>query len=151
MSSSETFVERRRWLTHYAPLVVWIFVILGLGSSVGSMNETSRFIRPLLEFLFPETSAETLAYLHGYVRKFAHFAEYALLALLAFRVFRTFFAHILNTCLYAFLLTAAIAVMDEYQQSFNPLRTSSPYDVLIDLAGSVTMLTIVYFAARQRR
>jgi len=77
--------QRRRWLTAYAPLFIWIFIVLGLGSGIGSMKETSRIIRPLLEFLFPSASPETLTFYHGYIRKLAHLTEYAVLAFLAVR------------------------------------------------------------------
>jgi VanZ family protein len=143
---------RRRWLTHYAPLVVWIVVILGLGSSIGSMNETSRFIRPLLEFLFPTAAPETLTYVHGMIRKSAHFVEYAILSILAARAFGTIFRTPILRFLFAFLLVAMIASVDEYQQSFNPSRTSSPFDVLIDLSGGVAALLIfAAITARWRR
>jgi len=143
---------RRRWLTHYAPLVVWIVVILGLGSSIGSMNETSRFIRPLLEFLFPTAAPETLTYVHGMIRKSAHFVEYGILAIFAARAFGTIFRQLLPQFGLALLLVAAIASIDEYQQSFNSARTSSPFDVLIDLSGGVAALLIfATITARWRR
>ena len=116
---------------------------------MGSMNETSRFVRPLLEFLFPEALPETLTYFHGYIRKFAHFVEYAVLGMLAFRAFRTFFVGASRATLFAFVLAAAVAILDEYQQSFNPQRTSSPYDVLIDLAGALTTLIVLALFARK--
>ena len=48
-----------------------------------SSPNTSRIIRPLLLWLFPDISEASLAYLHILVRKAAHFTEYAVLALLA--------------------------------------------------------------------
>ena len=42
----------REAVTVYAPLFLWIGVIFYFSSGQGSMAETSRFIRPLLEFLF---------------------------------------------------------------------------------------------------
>jgi len=136
-------------LTHYAPLIVWTLVILGLGSSVGSMNETSRFIRPLLEFLFPSATPEWLTFVHGIVRKFAHLFEYAVLGFLAVRAFGTLIRTPVTTALFALGLAAAVAMLDEFQQSFEPSRTSSPVDVLIDLAGAAA--AIVLFALRLSR
>lgn len=127
--------KRREQLMLYAPLVLWIGVIFFLSSSQGSMTETSRIIRPLLEFFFPTATPETLTFYHGVIRKFAHFAEYAVLGLLAARAFAR------RTTAQAFLtavaLAAVVAFTDEFLQSLNPARTGSAYDVAIDLVGAV--------------
>lgn len=138
------------WLTVYAPLVVWTVVILGLGSSIGSMNETSRFVRPLLELFFPSADPETLTFVHGIIRKLAHFVEYSVLGFLAMRAFRTLFHRPFMAALFAFILTAAVASLDEFQQSFDPSRTSSPVDVLIDLAGGAAVITVYALISRRR-
>ena len=117
---------------------------------MGSMNETSRFVRPLLEFLFPGTAAETLTFFHGVIRKSAHFFEYAVLAFLAFRTFRIFGNRRLRAAGFAFLLAAGVAVLDEFQQSFNPVRTSSPFDVLIDLTGAAAAIALYALISRRR-
>jgi VanZ family protein len=115
------------------------------------MDETSRFIRPLLEFLFPAASSETLSFVHGLIRKLAHFVEYAVLALLAFRAFRTLTEARFQAALFAFFLAAAIALLDEFQQSFNPQRTSSHVDVLIDLAGAAAAIGLMILFNRPRK
>jgi hypothetical protein len=47
----------------YAPLVLWIGLILFLSSGQASMSNTSRFIRPLLVFLFPNRAGRNLEYI----------------------------------------------------------------------------------------
>src|SRR5687767_13318109 len=71
----------------YAPLILWVGVIFFLSSGQAAMSQTSRFIRPLLEFLFSGVPEETLIAYHSYIRKFAHFAVYAVLAFWAARAF----------------------------------------------------------------
>lgn len=134
----------------YAPLILWIGAIFVASSNTGSMSNTSRFIRPLLEFLFPNTPEEILIVYHGYIRKFAHFAEYAALAFLAARAFSGSSNKILKNFWYifAFALIAVVATADETNQSFIASRTSSPYDVALDCAGGLTM--IVLFAAAKK-
>ena len=141
--------RRRRWLTAYAPLAIWIAVIIGLGSGLGAMNETSRFIRPLLEFLFPGTSPETLSVYHGYVRKLAHLMEYGILAVLARRALVGFKRPDLG----AITIVFVIASIDEINQSFNSARTGTPVDVAIDLLGGVVGLAIgwMFRKAQTRR
>jgi VanZ family protein len=138
----------RERLKAYAPLIFWIGVIFFLSSGQGAMTETSRFIRPILIFLFPDAPETTLAIYHGYIRKFAHFAEYAVLAFLASRAFvkRFGYWHILWTL----GLTAAIAVLDEVNQSFNPQRTGSEWDVILDLIGGVSGIFVFWLFTRSR-
>lgn len=135
----------RRRLTAYAPLLIWVVIVLGLGSGMGAMNETSRFIRPLLEFLFPDALPETLTFYHGYIRKFAHFVEYAVLAFLAYRAFTPW-----RPFLAALILVVVVAVADETNQSFMDTRTGSAYDVLLDVFGGAAMLTAIWLVARRR-
>jgi len=128
---------------------LWIGVIFFLSSEQGSMAQTSRFIRPLLHFLFPTASEETIQFYHACIRKAAHLTEYAVLASLAFRTFAVFGNR------YRYLLSAAlvtlIAAIDEFNQSFEPSRTSSPYDVLLDMAGGLLALAAIWICIRSRR
>jgi Predicted integral membrane protein len=126
----------------YAPLILWIGVTFINSSTVGASGNTSRFIRPLLEWLFAGASADELNLYHSYIRKFAHFAEYGVLAFWAARAFglsaRPFLQKFWHV--WAFLLVALVASADEFNQSFNAQRTGSVYDVLIDTAGGLTMI-----------
>ncbi len=144
--------DRRRWLTAYAPLIIWIFVILGLGSGIGASEETSRFIRPLLEFLFPFALPATISFYHGLIRKAAHFTEYGILAILAIAALRAKRGLLAGNfrLVLAFVLVLLVATADEFNQSFNPLRTGSTRDVLIDIAGGTTAIVICWLATRRR-
>jgi VanZ family protein len=97
------------------------------------MNETSLVIGPLLHFLFPNAPETTIAIYHGYIRKFAHFAVYFILGLLAVRSFATRSPS--TRVLIAVLTVAAVASLDETNQSFEPTRTGSAWDVLLDCFG----------------
>lgn len=135
------------WLTAYAPLIIWTIFIFGLGSGIGAMNETSRIIRPLLEWLFPNSPLETLTFYHGLIRKFAHFFEYAVLGFLACRAFLGLkFRFELSL-----LLVAIVASADEFKQSLDPSRTGSLWDVALDVFGGMTAIcTYWFFAVRSR-
>jgi VanZ family protein len=134
----------------YAPLILWIGVIFYLSSGYGSMSETSRFIRPLLKFLFPAAPEETLQIYHGYVRKCAHFSEYAILAFLGVRAFSR--SSIAILCKYRYLLpfflVASIACIDELNQSFEASRTGSVWDILLDISGCVAMIAVSWLLNR---
>lgn len=143
----------RDLLAHIAPVVLWIGVVFLLSSSFGSSSGTSRFIRPLLEWLFPAASPTTIDLYHLYVRKAAHFTEYAILGMLAYRMFmRTGFARsVIRRAFTSLILVAAVAMLDEFNQSFNPLRTSSPYDVMIDLIGGVFGVIVMWILTKRRQ
>lgn len=141
---------RRGRLIRYAPLVLWAGVVLFASTGNASMAETSRFIRPLLHFLLPNAPEETLAVYHAYIRKCAHFTEYGLLGFFASRAFALSAIWFLRRFWYvfAFLFAALIASTDEYNQSFNPARTGSIYDVLLDCAGGLTIILTYYFSGK---
>lgn len=115
------------------------------------MSQTSRFIRPFLEWLFPLAPEELLQTYHGYIRKFAHFAVYAVLAFFASRAFFHSAKNILKRFwhLFAFLLVVLIASIDETNQTFNAARTGSIYDVLIDASGGLTMILLFWIAKKR--
>ena len=129
----------------YAPLILWIGVIFYFSTRNASMSNTSRFIRPILEFFFPNATESTLVLYHAYIRKFAHFAEYAGLAFFAARAFWSSSRKFLQKYWYlaAFGLVLLIASTDELNQSFDPTRTGSIYDVMIDAFGGFVMISIL--------
>jgi len=131
----------------YAPLILWIGVIFLLSSNSGSMNNTSRFILPLLHFLFPNASEELLQTYHAYIRKLAHLTEYAILGFWASRAFFSSSVSIIakNWPAFSFALIFLVASLDEFNQSFITSRTSSVWDVLLDCLGGLIMIFIYFF------
>jgi VanZ family protein len=134
-----------RLFSRYAPLVIWLVFISYASSDSFNAGNTSRIIGPLVLWLFPNTSAETLLAIHMITRKAAHFTEYAILAFLAARAFRTSPRPALadRWFLASFALVVAYALLDEYHQSFIPSRTGSIYDSLIDISGGLTALLLI--------
>jgi VanZ family protein len=128
-----------RLLKQYLPLVVWLAFISFASTDGFNAANTSRIIGPLVLWLFPNTSAETLATIHFIIRKVAHFTEYAILGFLAARAFRTSPRWFLISA----VLIVVYALLDEYHQSFVPSRTASIFDSFIDMAGGITALLIV--------
>jgi VanZ family protein len=143
---------RRARIYAYAPLFLWIAVIFFLSSSLGASASTSRFILPLLEWLFPGASAETITLYHSRIRKIAHFTEYAILAFWAWRAFsggnarfskaKMDASRFVERYWYGFsvLIVVLIASIDEFNQSFNAARTGSVYDILLDVSGGIFMI-----------
>ncbi|HEX8720905.1 MAG TPA: VanZ family protein [Pyrinomonadaceae bacterium] len=144
----------RARLWRYGPVVLWAGLVLFASSANFSASNTSRLIRPLLLWLFPDISEASITYAHFLVRKAAHFTEYALLALLAARAFRTSARAGLarRWWLAAFALVACVALADEYHQSLLPSRTGTVYDSLLDMTGGAAALACAgLWLARRRR
>jgi len=134
-----------RFLSRYLPLLLWLAFIAFASSDSFSAGNTSRIIGPLVLWLFPNTTPETLAVVHFITRKLAHLTEYAILGFLAARAFRSSPRPAIHThwFLISFALIVTYALIDEYHQSFVPSRTASIYDSLIDIAGGLTALLII--------
>jgi len=85
------------------------------------------------------------------VDKLAHFVEYAIFAFLTFRSFANIRSNMNLTPAYVLSLIFLIifAVLDEFYQSFIPGRFSDLGDVLVDIFGS--LLVVTFFWLRRRR
>jgi len=120
-----------------------IFISVASTSEFSGEN-TSRIIGPLVLWLFPGTSDETLQIVHFIVRKLAHLTEYAIMGFLAARAFSTSFYGPLRRhwFLVALLLIVIYSLLDEYHQSFVPSRTASIYDSMIDSVGGLAALVV---------
>jgi VanZ family protein len=127
-----------RWLKHWWPALVWAVVISTFSTGAFASENTSRIIIPLLRWLLPHASPETLSELHHLIRKSAHFIEYFVLSLLVLRGIRAGRKeNHLGWALVAIGIVGGFAALDEFHQSFVPGRTAAVTDVLIDAAGGV--------------
>ena len=60
-------------------MLLWAAFVWGLGSDTLSEGQTSsRFIGPLIDWLFPDLSPDARYAVHYGIRKSAHLTEYAL-------------------------------------------------------------------------
>ena len=140
-----------RRLGRYGPLLFWIAFISFASTDEFSSDNTSRFLRPLLLWLFPEISEGRLASVHFVTRKISHLVEYAILALLARRAFVSSSREFIQRHWFqlALLLVVLCSLLDEFHQSFAPSRSSSILDCVIDVIGGLSVLLI--FRAFERR
>jgi len=138
----------RRWWTALA----WAVVISTLSTESFSAENTSRVIIPILHWVFPHTSLDTLFAIHHVLRKCAHFTEYFILSLLILRGIRGQRREThLRWALLAILIVAGYASLDELHQAFVPGRTPAFTDVLLDTTGGVAaQIVAALFALRIR-
>jgi VanZ family protein len=108
-----------------------------------SGTHTSGIIEPLLRFLFPFLTQPQVVFWHGVFRKAGHITEYFVLGILAWRVFK------LRLVAAGFVL--AVALSDEFHQSFVSSRTASLMDVGYDFFGGLIALLILYALKNESR
>jgi VanZ family protein len=143
-----------KWLARWWPALVWAVAISGFSTGAFTSENTSRFILPILHWIFPHVAPDTLAWMHHIIRKCAHFTEYFILSLLILRGIRAGRSGAQwKWALATILLVAAYASLDEFHQSFVPGRTPAVTDVMIDTSGGAAAqlaAAFVAFRARER-
>ena len=124
-------------------------VIFFVSTEFGSSENTSQILEPLLRWVNPEISGESVNQIHFLIRKGGHLSEYAILAWLALRALRSSLrlppgVWSWKAAGLALLIAATYAATDEFHQSFVPQRTASPIDVMIDTTGAIIALLLAF-------
>ncbi|MBQ7334855.1 MAG: VanZ family protein [Clostridia bacterium] len=95
------------------------------------------------ETLSPDEQTQIKNQLHIPLRKLAHMAEFGTLGGLIFLLLLTWQGRVWLQYVAALAATALYAGSDEWHQSFLNGRTASALDILIDLAGALTVCTVI--------
>jgi VanZ family protein len=134
------------WIYVWGPVVLAIAVICIESTEMMGADHTSAPLRAVYQFFFGHVPGRRWEIIHHYIRKSGHFIGYGLVGLAWLRAwwFSIPQSKFLQDSLLAMAGTALVAAADEYHQSFLPNRTSSPWDVLLDCTGALTMQLIVY-------
>lgn len=130
---------------------VWAVVISTLSTDTFSSEHTSRFILPVLRWLFPHAGPDALEIMHAVIRKTAHLSEYFILSTLLFLAQRgdnRWWK--LRWAVWAIVMCAGYAALDEFHQSFVPSRTASPWDSLIDTTGASVAQAVIWMWHRAK-
>lgn len=125
-------------------VLLWASVMFNFSTDSFSKEHTSRFIVPILQWLLPLASAQTIDALHEFVRKCAHAFEYSVLSVLLFRAVRApAEGWKVRWAATALFLAALFAASDEFHQTFVASRGASVWDVLLDtLAAAAAQLVL---------
>jgi VanZ family protein len=144
----------RFWISAWWPVVAGIAIIATESTKYFGSDHTSGPLRWVFQGLFGPVSDAHWEIIHHLIRKSGHFLGYGLLIgltwLRAWRMTLPAARPIARAAL-ALLGTALVASWDEWHQSFLPNRSSSVWDVLLDCAGALVMISIALAAARARR
>jgi VanZ family protein len=143
-------------LKYWLPVVVWMVLIFSASGDQMSFARSSRFIGPLVHWLFPDASPEFVRGVIFVIRKGAHVTEYAVLAVMVWWALRRSESGATQPWSWsraglALVIAALYATTDELHQAWVPSRQGSALDVLIDTAGAVFGLLFLWFLGRWRR
>lgn len=145
--------HRLNLLKAWIAAILWLIVIAIESTALASSSNTSRILYPILHYLFG-MDYQHFEPLHFYIRKGGHVVGYAILSILAFRAWReTFPARgnprwTLRWASNAVLMTAFVASLDEWHQSFIPSRTGRWQDVVLDTCAGLAAQIILFLWAR---
>lgn len=110
-----------------------------------SSIHTGLVIIPVLHWLLPRASSETLDRLHEFIRKCAHVFEYSVLSALLFRAVRgPGRGWQFRWAATALILATLFAASDEIHQVFVPGRGPSIYDVMLDTAAAAALQLLIW-------
>jgi VanZ family protein len=121
----------------WAPVAAWAALIFLASTSWFAGPRTEAVVLPVLTWLFPHASLQTLETMHAILRKLGHFTEYLIFGLLIARALRDARGWRWQHALLAVTLAASYAVTDELHQRFVPGRTPAVGDVAIDAVGAI--------------
>jgi VanZ family protein len=140
------------WFRAWWPAVVWAGIIFTFSTDSFSSEHTATILSYFVKWLFPHLTPHQFNFIHHLIRKSAHFTEYFIFCLLLYRGFRGDRKGWRWTWAIAALSVAAgYSIMDEIHQAFVASRTASPYDSLLDSAGSFVAVAVLYLWFRLRR
>jgi VanZ family protein len=128
--------------------MLWLTLIAIESTPWFSAQDTGHMLYSLVASLFASISPEHLTLANGLLRKIGHVTGYGILSWLLFRAWRAtlrsprVMAWALSWSAFAFLMTAAVAGLDEWHQTFLPSRTGTIRDVFLD---SLAALAVQFF------
>jgi len=141
------------WISAWLPVAIGIAaVVIESTKSFGS-DHTSGPLRFVFETIFGHITDARWDVIHHLIRKTGHFVGYGLVGLAWLRAWRmTLPRGSYPVCAALGLIgTAIVASCDEWHQSYLPNRGSSAWDVLLDCAGALTMMLLVYLFLRRHK
>jgi VanZ family protein len=138
------------WISAWLPVAIGICIIGLESTEMLGANHTSHPLRWLWEALFGPVSIAQWDQIHHLIRKCGHFFGYGFIGVAWLRAWWMTLphSHFLEDGFLALMGTSLIAGLDELHQSYLPNRTGSPWDVLLDCCGALTLQLILYIFLR---
>ena len=138
------------WIYIWLPVAVGVAIIALESTEMFGSDHTSHPLRRLFEYFFGHVSDDRWELVHHLIRKTGHFLGYGFIGLAWLRAWWFSLPHsrFIQDAFLALLGTALVASCDEWHQTFLPNRTGSPWDLLLDCTGAITLQLLVYVFMR---
>ena len=134
---------------HWIPAIFVAIMISVFSTHYFSSEQTGRIIFPILHRLFPHTSAHAIHLMHIGIRKMAHVTEFGIFSITVFHGIRgNRHGWRLTWAVATLLLAVTYAGLDEWHQSFVPLREARVRDVAVDAFGALMAQSLVWVYAK---
>jgi VanZ family protein len=131
----------------WLPTLCWLVVLACFSTDVFSAEHTGRILLKIIQWVYGPVSDQQFELIHFLVRKSAHFLSYGLLSFLAFFAWRVTLPDprpwLAKWSGLALAITLAAGSSDEIHQRFVASRTSSPWDVLLDMTGAICFQVLI--------
>jgi len=141
--------DRKQLVKTWVAALLWIGLIAIESTDWLSAEHTSRILYPLLHFLIGMDLA-AFAVVHHYIRKCGHFVGYFTLSFFLFRAWRATLRlpwaprWALRWAAIAFFMSALVASLDEWHQTFIPSRTGRISAVMLDSIAALTAQVLIF-------
>ena len=141
--------DRKQLVKTWVAALLWIGLIAIESTDWLSAEHTSRILYPLLHLLIGMDLA-AFAVVHHYIRKCGHFVGYFTLSFFLFRAWRATLRlpwaprWALRWAAIAFFMSALVASLDEWHQTFIPSRTGRISDVMLDSIAALTAQVLIF-------
>ena len=133
---------------------LWLALIAVESTDLLSANNTGHFLYALVTYLFGHIDPVKFSHWHHIARKLGHIVGYGILSVLLFRAWQATLPLAgarrwsWRWAQVAFLMTALVASLDEWHQSFIPSRTGTWRDVVLDSTAALLAQLLLYLLLR---
>jgi VanZ family protein len=147
-------LHRQKWKAWF-PAILWLGVIAAESTSTFSAANTSSWLYPVFHFL-TGVDPVRFAVWNGVLRKLGHFVGYFTLSVLLFRAWRATLtvpglaSWSARWAGMAWAISALVASLDEWHQTFLPSRTGTIHDVILDSAAALVAQLVIWGLLRER-
>lgn len=152
--------DRKQLIKTWIAAILWLILITIESTDWLSSTNTGRILYPLLHYL---TGVDPIRFLlwNDYIRKAGHIAGYFGLSLLLYRAWHAtiplghLYRWSIQWARISFFMTALVACLDEWHQTYIASRTGSLEDVILDstaaFAAQVAIFAWAYIQGHPRR
>jgi len=150
-----TSLQKQR-LKAWIAALLWLGLIAGESTNFASAENTGRILYPILHFLTGVSPFRFLVW-HFYIRKTGHFVGYFALSFLLFRAWRATLPlpcaspWSIQWARISFFMSALVACLDEWHQTYLPSRTGNLQDVLLDSSGALAAQIVIFLLLHRLR